>query len=134
MNPMTTHTLGVDTFAIFEKEEKGGVWMLHFIWGKKDFKIYLGKKTGGANPDYHGPELLSVNKEEVIVSNLQYLNSFEWYDFQKVAGHGLAYEEVCWMLGGKKRYVELPKGFHDIAVELACREFGLSRQPCQQAG
>ena len=134
MNPMATHTIGVNTFAIFEKEEKGGVWILHFIWGKKDFKIYLGRKNDGSMTDYHGPVLLSGDKEEVIVSKLQYLNTFEWYDFQGVAGHGLANEEVCWTLGDKKRYVELPKGFHDVAVELACREFGLSRQPWQQAG
>ena len=134
MNPMVTHTIGVNTFAIFEKEEKGGVWTLHFIWGKKDFKIYLGRKHNGAKPEYHGPVLLTDNNEEVIVSKLQYLNTFEWYDFQRVAGHGLAYEEVCWTLGAIKRYVELPKGFHDVAVELACREFGLERQPPQQEG
>ncbi len=134
MNPMATQTIGVNVFAIFEKEEKGGVWALHFIWGKKDFKIYLGRKIDGAKPEYHGPVLLAGNKEEVIVSKLQYLNTFEWYDFQGVAGHGLANEEVCWTLGDKKRYLELPKGFHDVAVELACREFGLERQPRQQAG
>ena len=134
MIPMATHTIGVNLFAIFEKEEKGGVWTLHFIWGKKDFKIYLGRKTGGSKPEYHGPVLISGDQEEVIVFKLQYLNTFEWYDFQRVAGHGLAYEEVCWTLGEKKRYVELPKGFHDVAVELACREFGLKRQPRQQAG
>lgn len=132
-NTMVTHTIGVNTFAIFEKEQKGGVWMVHFLWGKKDFRIYLGRKIDGAHQNYDGPILFSPEKEVVTVTKLQYLNSFEWYDFLKVAGHGLANEEVCWTLGKQRRYVELPKGFFDIAVALACLEFGLERQPQQVA-
>ncbi len=131
---MTTHTIGNNTFAVFSKEEKGGVWMLHFLWGKKDFRIYLGRKAdmSGGKP----PATLVLDSEEhgeVLVTRLQYLNAFEWYEFVKIAGHGLAMEEVCWAHGNLRRYVELPKGFRDTAVELACREFGLTRQPAQLA-
>jgi hypothetical protein len=129
---MKTHTIGVNTFAIFDKEEKGGVWMLHFIWGKKDFRIYLGRSADGENGKLHGPVLHSEQHGNLVLTRLQYLNAFEWYDYQKVSGHGLANEEVCWRHGKSVHYVELPRDFLDIAVELACREFGLQRAESQQ--
>lgn len=128
MHEMKTYTIGVETFAIFDKVEKGGVWMLQFIWGKKDFRIYLGRSGDGDNAKLQGPVLQSEAHGEVVVTRLQYLYAFEWYDYQRVAGHGLHYEEVCWRKGKQVRYVELPKDFFDIAVELACREFGLQRR------
>ena len=51
---MKNHTAGGNTFGIFDKEEKGGVGMLHFIWGKKDFRIYLGRSADGENGKLHG--------------------------------------------------------------------------------
>ena len=122
---MNTHTIGNQTFAIFQREEKGGVWMLQFIWGKKDFRIYLGRSSDGGNAALDGPKLHSEAAGDVVVTRLQYLYAFEWYDYVKVGGHGLANEEVCWRKGKTTRYVELPKNFFDIAVELACLEFGL---------
>ena len=129
---MNTHTIGVNTFAIFEKVEKGGVWMLQFIWGKKDFRVYLGRSADGDNAKLHGPVLHSEQHGDVVVTRLQYLYAFEWYDYHKVAGHGLANEEVAWRKGKSVRYVELPKDFLDIAVELACREFGMERRDREQ--
>ncbi|HKI97238.1 MAG TPA: hypothetical protein VKB51_02070 [bacterium] len=129
---MSTHTIGVNTFAIFSKEERGGVWTLQFIWGKKDFRIYLGRSVDGENAKVQGPVLESEEHGRLVVTRLQYLNAFEWYDYQKVSGHGLANEEVCWRAGKSVRYVELPKDFFEIAVELACREFGLKRVDSQQ--
>jgi hypothetical protein len=129
---MKTYTIGIDTFAIFNKEEKGGVWMLQFIWGKKDFRIYLGRSTDGENAKLEAPVLESGVHGKLVVTRLQYLYAFEWYDYQKVSGHGLAREEVCWRKGKAVRYVELPRDFFDTALELACREFGLQRVPAQQ--
>jgi hypothetical protein len=129
---MNTHTIGNQTFAIFSKEEKGGVWMLQFIWGKKDFRLYLGRSSDGDNANLHGPVLRSETGGEAVVTRLQYLNAYEWYDYVKVAGHGLANEEVCWRKGKTLRYVELPRNFFDVAVELACREFGLQRADARQ--
>jgi hypothetical protein len=129
---MKTHTIGNNTFAVFEREEKGGIWMLQFIWGKKDFRIYLGRSADGENAKLQGPVLHSEPHGDLVVTRLQYLNAYEWYDYHKVAGHGLANEEVCWRKGKTLRYVELPKDFFDTAVELACREFGLRREGPQQ--
>ena len=131
--PMKTHTLENNTFAIFQTEEKGGVWMLQFIWGKKDFRIYLGRSGDGKNATLQGAALHSEAHGDVVVTRLQYLNAFEWYDYQKVSGHGLANEEVCWLNGKRRRTVELPKDFFDLAVELACREFDLKRKDRQLA-
>ncbi len=133
MQAMTTHTIGNNNFSIFAKEEKGGVWMLQFLWGKKDFRIFLGRKSDGSESHFKAPALHSEEHGALVVTRLQYLNAFEWYDFLRVAGHGLAAEEVGWRHGNKTRYVELPKDFVDIAVELACREFGLKRADQQKA-
>ena len=62
------------------------------------------------------------------VTGLQYLNNYEWYDYGGLGGHGLAHDEVRWVKGKQKRYVEVPKDFVDIAVGIACREFGLERK------
>ena len=132
MDVMNTHALGNETFAIFAKEAKGGVWMLQFIWGKKDFRIYLGRSADGENAKLGGPALEADDGSPVVVTRLQYLNAFEWYDYGKVAGHGLAREEVGWRKGRQVRYVELPRDFFNIAVELSCREFGLRRRESQQ--
>jgi hypothetical protein len=129
---MQVHTIGNQSYAIFSKVEKGGVWMLQFIWGKKDFRIYLGRSADGENAKLHGPVLHSEAHGDAVVTRLQYLNAFEWYDYHKVAGHGLANEEVCWQLGKAVRYVELPKDYFEIAVELACREFGMARRGEEQ--
>lgn len=130
---MTTHTLSNNTYAIFNKEEKGGVWMLQFLWGKKDFRIYLGRNMERPGTEAPGPVLRSESHGDLRVTRLQYLNAFEWHDYRKVAGHGLAFEEVCWERGKARRYVELPKDFFETAVELACREFGLQRVDEQAA-
>ena len=134
MPAMKTHTHGNNTFAIFNAEEKGGVWLLQFIWGKKDFRLYLGRSADGENAKLQGPALHSETHGDLVVSRLQYLNAFEWYDYHKVSGHGLANEEVCWRKGKTLRTVELPRDFLDIALALACREFGLRRaEPKQKA-
>lgn len=132
--PMDVHTIGNNTFAVFTKEEKGGVWMLQFFWGKKDFRIYLSRQKGGKKSNAHGTLLRSEKHRDIAVTNLQYLNAFEWYDYQGVAGHGLAYEETRWIKAGKRRYVELPKDFFDLSVELACRVFQLEIQDKKLAG
>jgi len=121
-----TYTIGNQVFAIFESSEKGGVWMVQFIWGKKDFRIYLGRRTTAAGSVGSGT-LATSAKEELVVSRLQYLYNFEWYDFAKVADHGLASEKVLFKKDRNSRYVELPKDFYDIATELACLVFGLER-------
>ena len=131
---MKTHTIENNTYAIFQKEEKSGVWMLHFIWGKKDFRLYLDAKSGGGHA-LHGAETLhTAEGKDVFATRLQYLNAFEWYDYKKVAGHGLSREEVCWMREKTRRYVELPQNFLGVAMELACLEFGLSPKPRAKAG
>ena len=132
--PMDVHTIDNNTFAVFAKEEKGGVWMLQYFWGKKDFRIYLSRQKGGKKSNKPGPLLHSEKHGDVGVTNLQYLNAFEWHDYQGVAGHGLANEETCWVKAGKRRYVELPKDFYNLSVELACRVFELENQSNTMAG
>jgi hypothetical protein len=126
-NPVKTHTLGTEVFAVFDRADKGGIWMLQFIWGKKDFRIYLSRR--GSAPAALGAAVLhSAAAGEVEVGRLQYLYNFEWWDFVKVADHGLAREKVQFRRERQRRYVDLPKDFYDIAVDLACREFGLERK------
>jgi hypothetical protein len=121
-----TYTIGNQVFAIFDSSEKGGVWMAQFIWGKKDFRIYLSRRSTAASPV--GSAVLATNAgEELVVGRLQYLYNFEWFDFVRVADHGLANEKVVFRKDKTSRYVELPKDFYDIATELACRVFGLQR-------
>ena len=122
--PVKTHTIGTQTFAIFDRWEKGGVWMIQFIWGKKDFRIYLGR-AGSVSV---GPaRLATASGAEAVVTRLQYLYDFEWHEFVRVADHGLASEKVQFRFNHAAHYVELPKDFYDIGVEICCREFGLTR-------
>lgn len=130
---MKTYTIGLNTFAIFEKSEKQGEWMLQFIWGKKDFRIALGK-SGSAKGLEHGPVVQSEKTGDLVVTGLQYMNAYVWYDYDSVSGHGLAMEEVRWRYGKTRRYVELPQNFLDTAVDLACREFELEPVKAQKAG
>ena len=55
---MQTHTIGTDTYAIFDKSDNGGVWMVQFLWGKKDFRIYL-ERAGSTPSEKHLPGLLN---------------------------------------------------------------------------
>jgi hypothetical protein len=120
-----THVFGNQTFAIFNASEQEGVWMVQFIWGKKDFRIYL----GGAGSVAGGPARLAAKaKEDLVVTRLQYLYNFDWYEFVRVADHGLASEKVLFKKDAQTRYAELPKEFYDIAVEIACDEFSLTRK------
>ena len=128
---MTRYTLGNETFAIFQKTEKGRVWMLHFLWGKKDFRIFLGDKN--ETQGVHGVELSRDDNTTLVVSRLEYLNAFEWFQYDAVTGHGIAKEEIRWKRERQKRYLELPKGFFESAVELACREFKLKRADQRKA-
>ena len=123
---MKTHTIGNQVFAVFETSDKGGIWMAQFIWGKKDFRLYMSRRTTASNTIGHAL-VKTGSGEELVVSRLQYLYNFEWYDFVKVADHGLASEKVLFHKNRDSRYVELPKDFYDIALEIACREFGLER-------
>ena len=131
---MKSHKIGVNTYSVFSREEEGGVWILQFIWGKKDFRIYLGRENQVGEKEALGPPLRGADGNRVIATRLEYLYAFEWYTYAGVSGHGLDREEVCWERGGKKRYVELPKPFLEIAQEVACMEFGLERTDKQLAG
>ena len=122
---MTRHTIGNESYAIFQKLEKGRVWMLQFLWGKKDFRIYLGDKSESTGIQH--VELTGENSGVLVVTRLEYLNNFEWFQFDGVSGHGIAKEEIRWKRESQQRYLELPKGFFDAAVEMACREFKLQR-------
>lgn len=121
---MNTHMIGTDTYAIFEKMEKGNLLMLHFIWGKKDFRLFLERPrtTGG---DGSKTILTSAAAGEFALTRLQYLYNYEWYEYSEVSGHGLVHDEVRWGMGQSVRYLELPPQFREAAVELACREFAL---------
>ncbi len=127
MNAMKTHTFGVETFAIFEKQSNVNSAMLQFIWGKKDFRIYLNPSQNISIPMARTPKLQNPKGDAWVVQNIRFLNQFEWYHYIKVAGHGLSNEEVLWRKGKLRRYVDLPKGFLNIAVELACRELGFHK-------
>jgi hypothetical protein len=123
-----THTIGTDSYAIFDKSDKGSLLMLHFIWGKKDFRIFLERKNASSGKGAHQAVLHSKSSGEYLLSRLQYLYEFEWCDYDRVSGHGLSREEVRWQQGSAAHYVELPQHFYEVAVELACREFGLKRK------
>lgn len=123
----STHHIDTNTFAIFDKRREGEERLLQFIWGKKDFRAYLAPK-GRAQALPHTPVLYSEASGELVLTRLQYLNAYEWYDYDRVAGHGLALEEIRWRRGNTRRYLELPRNFLDIAVELCCREFDLERR------
>lgn len=123
---MKTYTIGNQVFAIFESSDKGGVWMVQFIWGKKDFRVYLSRKSTAASHLEHAA-MRTETGEELVVGRLQYLYNFEWFDYVKVADHGLANEKILFRKEKNSRYVELPKDFYDIAVELACLVFSLER-------
>ena len=125
---MNTHTIGTDTFGIFEKSDKGSLLILHFLWGKKDFRIFLERKAAAAKNKGELAILRGKTGGEYALTQLQYLYDFEWYDYDEVSGHGLAHDEVRWTHGGAVRYVELPLRFYDVAAELACREFRMSRK------
>jgi hypothetical protein len=132
MDPITrpralkTYTIGNQVFAIFDTADKGGIWMVQLIWGKKDFRSYLSRRNTAPQAVGHAV-LKTAAGEELVMSRLQYLYNFAWYDFVKVADHGLASEKVQFRKERESRYVELPKDFYDIAVEIACREFTLER-------
>ncbi len=131
---MKTHTIDNETYAIFDPSEKGGLWMMHFIWGKKDFRIFLERHAAGSEAPARGPVLHSETAGDAHVERLQNLNGFEWYDFDKVGGHGLAHDHVRWKRGHETRYVELTKDFFGTAVRLTCLEFGLEpREPASMA-
>lgn len=124
---MKTYSIGNETYAIFQTSDQGGVWMVHFFWGKKDFRLYLERASSGVGKG-GGTTLTSEATGPVAVSRLQYLYNFEWYEYDRVSGHGLHLEEVRWLRGKTKRYLELPHNFMDASLELACHEFGLVRQ------
>ncbi len=123
---MKTHTIGNQVFAVFDRSDKGGIWMVQFIWGKKDFRIYLSRRNTTSHTIGHAV-LKSGGGEDLVVGRLQYLYNFDWYDFDKVADHGLASEKLLFRKERDSRYVELPKDFYDIAVAITCLEFGLDR-------
>jgi len=123
---VNTYTFGPETFAIFEHWNKGNVWMLHFIWGKKDFRLYL-EKTAWREENAPGTVLLTKDGM-VVVNRLQYLYNFNWYDYDGVSGHGMTREDTRWRRGPETRYMELPREFYSHAVELACLEFELERE------
>ncbi len=119
-------TIGIQNFSIFSTSQQQGLWRLHFIWGKKDFCLFL-QPQESVRQSNSLAVLGNNDKLLLTVTRLQYLRGFQWYDYHKVSLHNLAYEEICWKLEGLKHYVELPKDFLDMAIELACRAFDLRR-------
>ena len=125
---MKSQTINNNTYAVFEKSDKSSLLMLHFLWGKMDFRIFLERKGVTSGNEANLPVLRSKTNGEYVLSRLQYLFEYEWYDYDRVDGHGLVLEEVRWKHGGNIRYVELPQHFFEVSAELAAREFSLKRK------
>jgi len=123
-----THTIGTDTFAIFEKQNKGNLLMLHFLWGKKDFRAFLEREGTSVVkvPPHH---FTSAKDGEYVLTRVQYLYDYDWYDYDGLGGHGLAHDEVRWKLEKRVRYLELPQHFLECVSELLCREMELEHKP-----
>ena len=120
--------IGNENYTVLKHRGDGGVWMLHFTWGKKDFRLFLeAQQESGASPQQIGACLKTTEGKLLRTSRFQYLNQFTWWEYDGVVGHGLALEEIRWRqrLTKATRYVELPKDFLDQALELACRLFDL---------
>ncbi len=127
---MNTHKIGTDTYAVFKKSENESLLMVHLIWGKKDFRLFLERPKNASST--HNPPLimLSESGQKYKLSRLQYLYDFEWYEFEKVSGHGLAHDEIKWRKGKEIRYLELPKDFVEVTMQIAALEFGMeSKDP-----
>jgi len=123
---VNSHRFDNENFFVFETRHEGDASMVHFIWGKKDFRIHV--RPAGSGGASALAEVLAPDGRALQVTALQYLNNFEWYDYDGLSGHGLHHEEVRWKRGRQKRYVELPKDFFDIAMSIACKELGLERE------
>ena len=128
---MKQYTRRLQNYAIFKAETMGGVWMLHFIWGKKDFRLYL-QEAQPSLPLLFGRQLTTVDHKVLQMTRFQYLYNFTWWEYQGVKGHGLALEEVRWINAERQnRYLEVPKDFLECAMEMACHEFNLALIPEQ---
>ena len=125
---MKTHTLETDSYAIFDRQDKGNLLMLHFLWGKKDFRVFL-EREGSSVAKVPRVILESQESGEYLVTRLQYMFEYEWYDYAGLGGHGLAHDEVRWQLERRTRYLELPQHFFERSVDLVCIEFSLRRKP-----
>ena len=123
---MKTHRFDIENFFVFETRQEGDAWMVQFMWGKKDFRVNL--RPDGSTGTAALARVQAPDGRALQVTALQYLNNFEWYDYDGVSGHGLRHDEVRWKRGKQKRYVELPKDFFDTAVSIACKEFSLERK------
>jgi len=123
---LQTVTIGTDTYGIFKTETHGQEQRVHFLWGKKDFMLTLVPAKGDDAVRYSGTKGLAVGQ-------LQYFFGYEWLNYDKVGGHGLAHDEVRWSAEGVVRHVELPKNFRQHAIEVAAQALGLSQQPVEEA-
>lgn len=121
---MKTHTIERESYHIFKKSEAEKMMGLYFIWGKKDFRMYLEPWTEGREENFR------VKTEEgtmYSVSCLEYLYNYEWYAHSGLSGHGLGREENVFQHKDNYRHLETPLHFKQVALELVCREFGLEK-------
>ncbi len=125
-NRMPIQTIGIHNFTIFDTSQQQGLWRLHFIWGKKDFRLFL-QPLESVRQSHKLALLKNADGQIFKATRLQYLHIFQWYNYDGVSVHNLALEETRWRLDHLKLYVEIPKDFLDMAVELVCREFHLRR-------
>ncbi len=120
---MNKYEVENNSYFIFDKDSSE--YMVCFLWGKFDFRIYF--REANSAEVAKKPKISFENESGAyfMVEQLQHQRHGDWYDFQKVTSHGFTFEETMWNYEGKIHYAEFPKELLVVAAKVAAEELDL---------
>ncbi|MBQ31008.1 MAG: hypothetical protein CL923_00330 [Deltaproteobacteria bacterium] len=126
---MKHHTINRQNYTILKTESGTGQLLLHFMWGKFDFRLFL-KPVKAFEAEAKPKHRFQRDGVYYQVAALQLQHRNQWYEYVKPSAHGLQLEETQWQLEGASHHAEFPKNLLAAACQLAEQELGLeSMQP-----
>ena len=122
---MKHHTINRQNYTSLKTESDSGQLLLHFMWGKFDFRLFL-KPVGASEAEAKPKRSFRRNGAYYQVATLQLQHRNRWYEYVKPTAHGLQFEETLWRLEGASHHAEFPKNLLAVACQLAAQELDLN--------
>ena len=124
---MKNYTVDHQNYHIFKAESGIDTWLVHFQWGKFDFRMTF-LILGNDESQINSKKIYSSQDGSKYASGtFEVLYHNEWYEFVKPTAHGMQFEETLWRSNGKDYYAEFPSNLWNVAEGICVQELELTQ-------
>ena len=124
---MKNYTVDHQNYHIFKAESDIDYQLVHFQWGKFDFRMTFSISKKDENLINSKKIYSSQDGRKYTSGKFEVLYHNEWYEFVKPTAHGMQFEETLWRHNGKDYYAEFPKDLWNVSEAICVQELELTK-------